>query len=348
MADRGLYKRGGIWYIRFADQEGNLQRESTHTGNKNAAKQLLAIRKAEVLQRKYNPIKRREKRTFQDYSDEFLRWAKVNTKKKSFERYRTSVRQLLLHFKEKKMDELKRKDIESFKEKRKEEVSAASINRDLACLKKLYNNAIADEVVDSNPVAKINFMKEPIRSPHFLSEEQAAKLIRACDNIALKTFVIIGLNTGMRLNEILSLKWEQINFIDKIITLHNTKNSQEDSIPLTADVLRQLESIPRISEYVVVKEDGTRYVNFMKQWKKLIEKAKIGKVTPHVLRHTWATALVRAGVDLMTVKELGRWSDLKLVTRYSHIDATHRTREIHRLEGKFGSDTDSSTNNSEQ
>ena len=159
--DRGLYKRGKIWYICFADQEGNIQRESSHTSNKNAAKQLLAIRKAEVLQRKYNPIKRREKRTFQDYSDEFLRWAKVNTKKKSFERYRTSVRQLLLHFKDKKMNELKRKDIENFKEKRKEKVSAASINRDLACLKKLYNNAIADEVVDSNPVVKINFMKEP-------------------------------------------------------------------------------------------------------------------------------------------------------------------------------------------
>ena len=348
MADRGLYKRGQIWYICFADQEGNIQRESSHSIHKNTAKQLLSIRKAEVLQRKYNPTKRREKRTFLDYSNEFLRWAKVNTKKKSFERYRTSVRQFLLHFRDKKMDELKRKDIESFKEKRKEEVSAASINRDLACLKKLFNNAIADEVVDINPVTKIDFFKEPVRSPSFLAEEAAAKLINACDTLALKTFVIIGLNTGMRLNEILSLKWEQINLVDKVVNLRDTKNGREDSIPLTEDLFQHLQTIPKTSEYVVTKEDGGRYVNFMKQWKKLIEKAKVGKVTPHVLRHTWATALVRAGVDLMTIMELGRWSDLKLVKRYAHIDSKHRTREIKKLEGKFGTDTKSSTNNSVQ
>ena len=122
----------------------------------------------------------------------------------------------------------------------------------------------------------------------------------------------------------------------------------EKTVSLDRRFDQHLQTIPPNNRVCYYERGWSRYVNFMKQWKKLIEKAKVGKVTPHVLRHTWATALVRAGVDLMTVKELGRWSDLKLVTRYSHIDATHRTREIHRLEGKFGTDTKGSTNNSEQ
>ncbi len=348
MADRGLYMREAIWYIRFADQNGKIQRESSNSPIKSIAKQLLSVRKAEVAQGKFKKIAKREEILFGDYSDNFLRWAMINTKKRSFERYRTSVRQLLLHLQNKKMDEIKRRDIESYKEKRKEHVSAASINRDLACLKKLFNNAIADEVVDINPVTKIDFMREPVRSPNFLSEEGAAKLIKACDNTALKTFVIIGLNTGMRLNEILSLKWEQINLVDKVVNLRDTKNGREDSIPLTEDVIQHLQTITQTSEYVVTKEDGGRYVNFMKQWKRLVQNANVGKITPHVLRHTWATALVRAGVDLMTIMELGRWSDLKLVKRYAHIDAKHRTREIKKLEGKFGTDTKSSSINSAQ
>ena len=342
--DRGLYQRGKIWYIRFADSNGEIQRESSGSTNKTVAKQLLAVRKAEVAQGKFKKVQKQEKVLFKDYAQEFLRWAKVNKKYKSYLRYLTSIKQLIPFFGNRYMCDLKRKDIENYKAKRKEKVSAATINRDLACMKKMYNNAIADELVEINPVVKIEFFKEPARSPNFLSEEQAGCLLTACDNNASKTFVVLGLNTGMRLNEMLSLKWEQINFKDEMITLRDTKNNKEDSIPMNEMVLEQLQSLEQKSEYVICKKDGTRYIDFRKQWIKLIKKANLVNITPHVLRHTWATALVRAKVDLMTIMELGRWSDLRLVNRYSHIDGDHRTREIKKLDGKFKSDTKSDTN----
>ena len=58
-------------------------------------------------------------------------------------------------------------------------------------------------------------------------------------------------------------------------------------------------------------------------------------MTPHVLRHTFATELVRSGADLAAVQELGRWSSLAMVQRHAHVSPSHRTRIIHLLDGKL-------------
>ena len=78
---------------------------------------------------------------------------------------------------------------------------------------------------------------------------------------------------------------------------------------------------------------------------KLRQKAELKKeqCTPHILRHTFATMLVRSGVDLLTVKELGRWSDLKLVQRYAHVSKTHRTRVVNMLAESFQGSTKGDT-----
>ncbi len=72
---------------------------------------------------------------------------------------------------------------------------------------------IADDILEHNPVVGVEFFKEPKRSVKFLSDEEAKRLIDACDTLAIKTFVVLGLNTGMRLNELLSLKF----FIRKVV-----------------------------------------------------------------------------------------------------------------------------------
>ena len=177
----------------------------------------------------------------------------------------------------------------------------------------------------------------------FFSEEESRCLIKACDTEAIKTFVILGLNTGMRLNELLSLKWENINFDDRLIVLKDTKNNKEESIPMNNTVLDRMKSLKRTSEYVISKDDGHQYKYIRKAWLRAVKKAGLKNITPHILRHTFATMLVREGVDLNAVKELGRWSELKLVEKYSHVSNDHRTRVIHKLAKKFQDDDKNET-----
>lgn len=344
MGDRGLYKRGGIWYIRFADQSGKIQRESSNSPVKNIAKQLLAVRKSEVARGKFKKVEKRDKVLFKDYAQVFLRWAKVHLKPAGFRRYRTSLTKIIQAMGERNLDDIRRQDIETYKETRSQHVSNATLNRDLACIRKLYNNAIADGLVDSSPIKSIGFLKEPKRSENHLSDVELKALLKACDREATKTFVTLAVNTGMRLNELLSLKWDQIDLENNLITLKDTKNNKEDKIPINDVVVRQLNSCKKVSEYVICQCDGSRYYEFRYQWKKIVKTAGIKWCTPHVLRHTWATMLVKAGVDLQTVQELGRWSELKLVLRYSHVNqADHRARAAKVLEEKFPTDTKSDT-----
>jgi site-specific recombinase XerD len=241
------------------------------------------------------------------------------------------------------MDSINRKEIENYKARRIKTVKGATINRDLSCLRKLFNNAIADSIVDINPLSNIEFFKEIQKSANFLSEGQAKLLIASCDSEPAKTFIIFGLNTGMRYNELLSLKWEQINIEDRLITLKDTKNNKEDTIPLNATIMNYISELNRKGDFVICKKDGSQYYDFRKQWNRAIKRAGLFKCTPHILRHSWATMLVRAGVDLVTLKDLGRWSDLKLVERYSHVANDHRSRMVERLDSIFRTDTKSDT-----
>ena len=125
---------------------------------------------------------------------------------------------------------------------------------------------------------------------------------------------------------------------DKLITLKDTKNNKEESIPLNKTAWGRLKSLKPKSEYVISKDDGDRYRYIQKSWQRVIKKAGLKNITPHILRHTFATTFVREGADLNAVKELGRWSELKLVERYSHVSKDHRTRVISKLDSKFQDD----------
>ena len=330
----GVYQRGSIWWIRYS-YKGKIIRETSSSENKTVAKKLLSIRKAEIAQGKYKIKAPDSQILFQDYANEFLRWAKIHRKENTYRRYQVSLKHLLLYFKKQKLTGISKQNIEQYKHERSKFVSGSTINRDLACLKKMFNNVISDGIMDINPVNGVEFFKEPKRSINYLSEKECVQLINACDTEAIKTFVILGLNTGMRYTELLSLKWEDVNLEDKLITLKDTKNNKEDTMPINKSVLDQLKSLKQKSEYIITKEDGSRFKYMQKSWRRVIKKAGLKNITPHILRHTFATILVREGADLNAVKELGRWSDLKLVERYSHVSSDHRTRVINKLDNKF-------------
>ena len=90
------------------------------------------------------------------------------------------------------------------------------------------------------------------------------------------------------------------------------------------------------SEFVFTKEDcKSPWKSFRSAFEKAVRDAKLSDVTPHVLRHTFASRLAMAGVDLRTIQELGGWETLKMVERYSHLSASHKAEAVEKISNHF-------------
>ena len=154
--------------------------------------------------------------------------------------------------------------------------------------------------------------------------EECERLIAACAE-HLKPIVIIALNTGMRKEDILALRWSNVDMVNGIIKLVKTKSYKRRQIPINATRRETLFGLPRSgSEYVFTYyRSGTRLMTIRHSFELAVQCAKIKDFTFHDLQHTIASHLVMAGVDLTTVKELLGHSTITMTMRYAHLAHAH-------------------------
>lgn len=315
-----VYKRGENWYIDFTFH-GQRMREMIGPSRKGAEK-VIAKRKAEIAENKFLDVRKElEPVKFYDFGKEYLQWAKANKTLNSYNRDLTSMRKLNEKFETKNLHEITSEDIDKYRTNRMEKVGICSVNRELALLKHLYTKAIEWGRVRENPAKKIRVrLNEETKRIRFLMPNEVQKLLSNCsDN--LKPIVIVGVHTGMRREEILSLKWSQVNFDTGIIHLPKTKNHDPRNIKMNRTVWGSLRGIKQNENgpYVFHKEDGSRYSKLPGPFEKVVRRAKIEDFRFHDLRHTFASNLVMAGVSLLTVKELLGHKKLDMTLRYAHL-----------------------------
>jgi integrase len=334
--DRGLFRRKKIWYIQYF-HEGRRYREAIGE-SKTEAKNALAARKTQIKEGRFYPGKKREFNTsWDEFLPVFKKWAEKNLKPKSFKRYLTNIVNLAPYFSGKRLSHISPRMIEYFKNSRidNNEVSPTTVNRDLACLKRMYNLAIKWGFLENNPVCKVDFFKENSCRMRYLGEEEIDLLLSVCP-LYLRDIVEFDINTGLRKGELFSLKWNDIDLHNKLLTVKNTKNYEDRVVPLNDIALNVLCRIPRQlrSEYVFTTpstEQGSQITDIKKSFKTALQKAGIKDFRFHDLRHTFASHLVMAGVDLTTVKELLGHKDIKMTLRYAHLSPNHRKRGVDML-----------------
>jgi integrase len=132
----------------------------------------------------------------------------------------------------------------------------------------------------------------------------------------LRPVVVTALQTGLRWNELVSLAWDTINLEERILTVKAcySKNHQEGVVPLNEVALKTLAAIK--PAHATGRLFG--YHEFSPPFQDAARKAGLPDVTPHTLRHTFATRLLVAGVPLALVKQLIRHSSITMTMRYSH------------------------------
>ncbi len=334
-----VYKRGKSWYYDFQF------RGERYTGcigavSKTLAKEVLAKKKTEVKEGRYESTAQKPSPLLEDFAEEYFDYYQANRRPHSVRRHEISWRAIQPVFGSKRLDEISPLALERYRRQRqKMDRSDVTINRELAFLRNLYTMAITWEKATENPVKKVRLARENNDKMRFLSPDEETRLLAQC-GIQLKPLMITALNTGFRSSELLSLTWADVDFSGGYITVRAAyaKNGESRSITMNKGLTETLKAIRisgSMSEVVFLSSRGTPYRSFRSAFERAVRKGSIEDVTFHSLRHTFASRLVMAGVDLPTVKELMGHKDIKMTLRYTHLSNRHKQNAVNALES-FG------------
>jgi integrase len=214
----------------------------------------------------------------------------------------------------------------------------STINRDVAALKSVISKALGWGVIEANPLARFAMMKTDSRAVvRYLSSDEEKRLYAVLDGRndgdRIKPTVTVSLHTGLRRGELFSLRWIDIDFDKKALTVHGAtaKSRQSRYIPLNKIALSSLlEWREYQSKHLLVfpSKDGKRLQHVNRAWSIVLREADIHSFRWHDQRHHFASKLVMAGVDLNTVRELLGHSDIKMTLRYAHLAPEHKAAAV--------------------
>jgi len=195
--------------------------------------------------------KRPAKIAFGEFGTRYMEYAKAN--KRSWLRDQQMLKHLTEFFgSERQISEVIAADIEGYKIHRRKQVSGSTVNRELALLKRMLNLAIDSDVcLGSNPVRKVKFFQEINTGFRVLSKEEEKQFLASATPY-IQDIAVFALNTGLRIGEIRSLKWESVDLENKLLTVFAEKTHKIRPVPINAGTRHVLEfwALGRKSEFV--------------------------------------------------------------------------------------------------
>lgn len=209
-------------------------------------------------------------------------------------------------------------------QRRVEGASPRTINYELTLMSHAYSMAIKEwGWIKDNPVSRVKKERLNNNIERWLSTEKEDKLMTASPTW-LQEIIVFTIHTGLRLSELLDLKWLQIDLHRGTLTIYEQKNNGVDTLPLSVTARSLLEgkynSAKERDDYVFPGKEGQRRDTRSLQisFCRALKRAGIEKFRFHDLRHTFATRLVQQGVGIYEVQKLGRWKNTCMVMRYAH------------------------------
>jgi integrase/recombinase XerD len=327
-----LYKRGKTWWAR-AQRDGVERRQSLRTTVRAEAVKRLA-RWLEGLDRTEWGTKPRL--TFRKAMEMFLTQHCPTIKPGAAQRYVTSARALFGHFEAKYLDQITRRSwAEYVISRRAAGVSPAAINRDRACLSKMFSVVIAAELADANTILTFPRQREPEGRVRFLTKEEYAKLLDAAP-VDMRALIIVAANTGMRMGEIIGMTWGQVDFVKGEIHIPRTKTDEPRAIPMPPPAAAQISAQGRgIGTVFHLTKSKRPIVAVSQRFANVAHKAGIKDFTFHDLRHTFASWATKGWHDWqdgpMRRDRLQLWLGHKspaMTQRYAHLDTTDLHAEM--------------------
>ncbi len=269
-------------------------------------------------------------------ADDYIKRLRASAGKNVDRKERQLALHLKPHFGTARLDKLSDFAVKGYRKARRDAKAAdATINRELATLSHMLRSAARWGWIKRDDVPTIDRAREGQGRIVSLSADQCAALMNAAivdQDTDLWLFVAIGLGTGMRHDEITAIAWPNVDFARRRIFIPHAKaGSRDQPMPVElADTLateRKQAANPDgwiFPARVKGTKDGRRKC-FAKSFRRAAAAAGLDAVvvTPHVMRHTAVTRLVRAGADIPTIMKISGHKTVAMVLRYTHVDAAH-------------------------
>lgn len=224
------------------------------------------------------------------------------------------------------------------------DAAPATVRRKVACLSSFFGFLADMGWTQGNPAHRLPLPKLEKPMPVCLNEAEVRRLVAAAEDPRLRALVVLLLTTGLRRAEAVSITLDDLDVENGQLLVHG-KGAKERIVPLSdmaiAEIQEYLKHRGKVScDRLFVNQYGRplhpQAVNRLLD--KLLEEAHLtGRgITPHKLRHTFATQLIRRGVDVRTVQELLGHADLETTARYLHSDTRSKRAAVDRLTSVIG------------
>lgn len=320
-----LSKRSNENYYLFYNQSnGKRTCVSTKTSNKSKALEFLHTFKMKTDEE----IKRGIKQiTLKKYVFEFLKYSESVHSWNTTKTFKSTFKIVLAYFGEINLDSISNRDIQKYLEFRiRTGRSVYPARKDLINLSSMFSRAIFDGFVLTNPCLGIKRIKLPEKQPRFFSEEEFQYLLDNIKDNDIKDLVVFAVNTGLRQMELITLEWNQIDIVNRIVLLDNrnvlTKSKKVRSIPLNDRTLEILKRRIELKHQKVFTIEGNQITqkSISNRFRRLMRKLGMRKqLCFHSLRHSFASWLVQKDVPIYVISKLLGHSQISTTEIYTHL-----------------------------
>lgn len=339
-------RKDGRWVARYFIQttEGQ-KRKALYARTRSEAASKLA---SAIAERDGRPLTAEpSKLALRDYFAEWLASKRLGLAPDTYRRYASIVEGHLYQLGSLKLSELRRVHIETLKGRLRGKLEPSTTRHVMAVLSSALNQAVAWELIDSNPATHVSRPKDRETKMRSLSEEEAAKLVGAARGTRREAMYLLALKLGLRAGELRALRWSDIEggeatlTVERSVSTQNglvwgpTKTGEGRTIRLSRGLLGALSEHQRRQrmERAASRSWSDRSLVFPNSrggvwrhqgmhvaFKRDLEAAGLPKeIRFHDLRHTAATLMLRAGTPVNVVaKILGHSDPAMTLRRYSH------------------------------
>ncbi|MCX5687367.1 MAG: site-specific integrase [Candidatus Omnitrophica bacterium] len=324
----GIYKKRENYYM--IDYYLDKKRIWEHGGRtRTEARYKLEKRRTDVREGKLSLTAIKDRITFKNFAIDYLK--KIKESKRSYSREKIIVKCLIKYFGNKTLNKIIPNEIENYMYDRLKYVKKSTVNRETIVLRHMLNEAVKLGKMMRSPMINIKQFKIEERAIRVISKDEEEKLLNASCN-HLKSIIIAALNTGMRLGEILNLKWENVDLEKEIITLTKTKSGKIRTIPINNKLKEVLKCAINVnSEYVFCDDCGKPIESIKTAFNNALRRSGINKCRFHDTRATFTTRLIENNVNLVTVQNLLGHADIKTTMKYANPNSEYNRQAVETL-----------------
>jgi len=358
-----IQAKNGRWHAKYQKPDDRWTHHSLRTPNKATAQIrfsqfLKQLEDRELLFSDLRPLRLAE------FAEEYLRHVKSHKSASWYSKQQYYLRGTILPFfgPDTLTTQITSRKIEQYAEWRRTTVKGTTVNKELACIRHMMKKAEEWGHLASSPARKVKDLPDDsqVHERFLMPQEYALMLSRAAANTIepwtlpnerfedLMEFIMFDCNTGLRVSEVLTLEFADIDWDRRVLRVRNkphldfhVKNYQERHIRLNSQAHTALQSMlvkrhPE-SDFVFHRKDGSRWTNVHDSFDRLVKRCELQaeppfNITLHTLRHTFGSWLAIAGVPLRAIQKLMGHNSIVTTERYAHLSGESLTSAVQKIE----------------